>query len=227
MELSQYWKILRRRWWVVVVLALVAAGASFAVERTTGLGYTASLRIIVSVPPEPRIVGGSYYTYDRYYSWLSSEYLTDDLGEVVKSRAFSEDMRAELSDDSLNLTIFGERGTKKTHRILSIKITSPDKDAALRTADAAARVIEKKGKDYLAQLSYGDAVVRVIDPPVVAVEGGGARAFLNIGLRTALGLFAGLALAFLMHYLDNAIYDAEDAERALGVRVLGELPPEA
>ncbi len=46
-------------------------------------------------------------------------------------------------------------------------------------------------------------------------------------MRTGLAFVAGLVLVFLLHYLDNAIYDAEDVERVLKVSVLGELPPEA
>lgn len=224
MELKQYWKVVRRRWWVVVLLTLLTGVGSLALERESGLSYVATLRLIVSLPPEPK--AGNYYTYDKYYTWLSSEYLVDDLGEVVKSRAFAQDMKEELGDDSIGIrAIQGERSTKKTHRILTMKIISSNPEGALRAANAAARVIEKKGKEYVAQLGYGDALVRVIDPPAVAIEGG-QRGYLNIGLRTGLGFLAGLALVFLLHYLDSTIYDADDVERRLGIRVLGELPPE-
>lgn len=225
MELKQYWRIFARRWWVVVLITVLSGLLSVAFEVRTGLSYVATMRVVTSVPPEPKAPDN--YNYDKYYTWLSSEYLVDDLSEIVKSRSFLDDVQVELNDPSIDVKtlIEGERATKKTHRILAIKVTSNNKGQALAVANAAARVIEKKGKEYLLQLSYGDAQVKVIDPPEVALDGGGLRAALNIALRTALGFLAGVALIFLLYYLDSTIYDADDVERRLGMRVLGELPP--
>ena len=46
----------------------------------------------------------------------------------------------------------------------------------------------------------------------------------DIGLRTLLGLMAGLFLAFVVDYLDSTLRTRHDAERALGLPVLGEIP---
>ena len=47
------------------------------------------MRFVVGIRPERQ---GDYYAYDRYYTWLTAEYLVDDLSEVVKSRSFAEDV---------------------------------------------------------------------------------------------------------------------------------------
>ena len=94
MELREYWNILARRWRLIALITLVAFAASALMLTMGPQSYVAELRLTVSVKPEPR--QGDYYTYDKYYTWLTSEYLVDDFGEVIKSDAFSRDVAARL-----------------------------------------------------------------------------------------------------------------------------------
>jgi capsular polysaccharide biosynthesis protein len=58
---------------------------------------------------------------------------------------------------------------------------------------------------------------------VIAQVGRSAREQLDLPLRIALALAAGVALAFLMHYLDDYVRERSDLEK-LDVVVLGEVP---
>jgi uncharacterized protein involved in exopolysaccharide biosynthesis len=49
----------------------------------------------------------------------------------------------------------------------------------------------------------------------------------NGGLGVALGLMAGLGLAFLLEYLDNTIKSTDEAEKLYGAPVLGHIPEES
>lgn len=224
MELRQYGRILWKRAWIIAALTVLAGGASFLVSPARE-GYEATLRLTIGVQPEDR--RENIYQYDRYYAFLASEYLADDFGEVVKSQAFLQDVQQELGDYSLPLgSIFGDRGTKKTHRLLTLTITARGEDETRRIADAVVRVMETKGNQYLAQLGTDRAVVRVVDPPQVFPAARGSRALVDLGLRTGLGLLAGLALVLLLEYLDSTVRDRHEVEGALGIAVLGEIPPE-
>jgi capsular polysaccharide biosynthesis protein len=64
----------------------------------------------------------------------------------------------------------------------------------------------------------------LIDAPAISLVGRPAREQLEIPLRLALALAAGMALAFLLDYLDDAVRERADLER-LGLAVLGEIPP--
>ena len=123
-------------------------------------------------------------------------------------------------------SIFGERGARKTHRLLTLTVTGRGPDEAQNIADAVVRVMENKGNQYLAQLGSDRAVVRVVDPPQVYPAVRGLRVLLDVGLRTGLGFLAGLALALLLEYLDNTVRGRQEVEGSLGLAVLGELPPE-
>lgn len=225
MELKQYGSIFWRRAWIAVVLALIVGGTSFFWRFQGQATYSATMRVIVSIPPEPK--SGQVYGYDKYYTWLSTEYLVDDFSELVKSYAITQDIKAELNDPAIDVeAIQGQRTTKKTHRLLTITVTSHRPDQAQRIAQALARVMERKGNDYLAQLTYDGAVVRVVDPPLQAERVGVLREYLDLAIRTFLGFLVGLGLIFLMEYLDLSLRDRGQVEGLLGVPVLGEIPPE-
>lgn len=224
MELRQYGRILWKRAWIIAGLTLLSGIVGFLVSPARD-GYEATLRVAIGVQPEER--RESVYQYDRYYAFLASEYLADDFGEVVKSQAFLEDVQKEMGNTPVALgSIFGDRGAKKTHRLVTLTVTAKGQDQARQIADAVLRVMENKGNQYLAQLGSDRAVVRVVDPPQVYPASRGQRALLDLGLRTGLGLLAGLALVLLLEYLDNTVRDRTEAEGVLGLTVLGELPPE-
>lgn len=225
MELRQYWTIFRRRWWIAVALTLLTAAGAWLLSPQVQGRLTATMRILVSVPPEPKT--GNYFSYDTYYSWLASEYLVDDFGEVVKSARFADDIRRILGDDSLNgAALEGTTGTQRTHRILAIKITGNDAEQLRRISDATRQIIETNAATYFRQLSMGDAQALVIDPPVIGIEGGRQRSLLDVALRTAVGTALGIGLIFLLHYLDTTMYEPDEFERVLQLTVLGEIPAE-
>ncbi len=62
---------------------------------------------------------------------------------------------------------------------------------------------------------------RLIDPAVEPTGPIKPKKLLSILLAGLLGVFAGVALVFLRHHLDNTLHSVPDAERKLGVDVLG------
>ncbi|MBI2865564.1 MAG: hypothetical protein HYX94_13525 [Chloroflexi bacterium] len=224
MELRQYFQIIWRRVWILVVITLAAGLASLAFSPKAQTSYVATMRFLVGVPPEPS--NTSFYTYDRYYTWVSSEYLLDDLSELVKSDAFAADLRQELNKDSAFDVgaVSGERSTKKTHRVMIVTFTGKDPKQVQAVAEAALRVLKNNASSYFAQLGYDKAAINLIDPPIVTPQVSVMRSSLDMVLRTGLGFIAGLALIFLLDYLDTTVRDAAEVERLVGLRVLGEIP---
>ncbi|MBI4496400.1 MAG: hypothetical protein HY689_00655 [Chloroflexi bacterium] len=224
MELWQYWRLVQRRWWIVATVTLLTAAVAWGLSPQVQGRYVATLRVLLSVPPETRT--GSYFGYDTYYSWVSSEYLVDDFAEVVQSGRFLEDMRRELgATEADGLSFTGAPATEKTHRVLTLRISGRHPEQVQRAAEAAERVLTQRAADYFAQLAAQDARVVVLDPPAVAIEGGGmGRLALNFALRVAVGLLGGIGLAFLVHALDTRLYEGREVEELLHLPVLGEIP---
>lgn len=221
MEFRLYWRIIMRRWWLVVGLALVAGLSYLVLTPRATPTYSASMRFVVGIQPEP--TSGDYYTYDRYYTWLTAEYLVDDLSEVVKSAAFAQNIATLAGLDVPVGAIQGATSAGKLHRILTVGVAWPDQEQLARIANAIVATLTQHGETYFAQLSTTRAVVSNIDPPVVVPVGRSLRQRLELPLRLILAVIAGVALAFLLDYLDPALRHHDDLAM-LGLPILGEIP---
>jgi capsular polysaccharide biosynthesis protein len=225
MELQQYWAIFRRWFWIPVGLAIVAGGLSILLAPKPQTTYSAEVRAIVSVPPEPRTP--DKFAYEGYYAWVASEYLVDDLAEIVKSQMFAQDVAREINDPNIGVaTIQGSQATRRTHRLLSVTVAGPDATQVEKISNAIGAVLDRDSAKYIAQLSLGQARIQVVDPPRVVAQTTGLRGNLDIVVRAALGFAAGVAIMLLLAYLDNKIHNATEAQQVFGVPVLGEIPRE-
>jgi capsular polysaccharide biosynthesis protein len=214
--------VVQRRWWLPVLLTLLTAVLSVLTSPLTQGGHSATVRFLLGVPAEaPR---GAYFTYDKYYSLLSTEYLTDDFVEVVRSKGFLEDVKSEAAPDSGDLTITSLPRSERAPRVLSVTVNGGSEAAVLRAAGAIADIVVNRSAVYFPSLGERGVAARIIDPPAVTSAAAGGRALLNVGLRTGLGLAIGLALAALLHYLDTTLYNARDVRDSLRLPLLGELP---
>jgi capsular polysaccharide biosynthesis protein len=226
MELRAYWRILARRWWLPVGLTLLVAALTLMSQRPwqpRPVIYNASMRFNVGIAPE-RIPG--VYTYDRYYTMLTSEYLVDDLSEIVRSQVFAGEVSRRLADEGITVSAGAiGAGTQpgKLHRILTVSVTWPNREQIDPIAAAIAETLTESSAEFFGQFSADEADIRLIDPPVVSAVGRPARDQLDLPLRMLLALAAGAALAFLLEYLDRSVRDRSDIEK-LGLPVLSEIP---
>ena len=225
MELKQYAQIVIMRWWLPAALILVVLLASIPGQLSPPpISYQASMRFAVGVVPEPR--NGTYYTYDRYYTWLASEYLVDDLAEIIKSSTFASAVSEELASAGVRVpagAIGASTQAGKLHRILNVSISWGDEGELRAIANATVKVLKERNAEFMAQLGTENAQATLIDPPVVFPISPSLATRLDVPIRACLALITGIALAFLLHYLDDSVRSRQQLE-AMGLRVLGELP---
>jgi len=225
LELKTYARILWRHGWVIALLLLVVVIASLpGLFSAKPVVYQAGMRFAVGVVPEPST--GAYYTYDRYYTWLASEYLVDDLAEVVRSSAFAGAVSRRLAAQGIQVpagAIQGSTQAGKLHRILSLSITWGQEQELRLIANAAVQTLQEESATFLAQLGTENAHVALIDPPVVGVVGASLRERLDLPIRLFLALVAGVALAFLLDYLDDSVRGRTDLE-SMGLQTIAEIP---
>ena len=222
MELREYWTILWRRWWIIAGLALVVLAGSLVFRSHPTPMYQATMRLTIGVPAESE----ERVTIDPLYSaYLASEYIADDFAEILKSESFASDVSARLAAEGIMVSAGAIQGftVEKQHRILSMQITWPDEGQLRAIAQAARDTLEQDNAKYFKQLGSEGADVFVIDSPRIASLGISLKDRLDIPIRVALALLAGVGLAFLLHYLDDTIRDSQDVE-ALGLSVVGQIP---
>jgi capsular polysaccharide biosynthesis protein len=225
MELREYWRILWRRWWILVGLILLVLAGTLVFRTHPTPMYQATMRFTIGVSPES---DSERLTIDPLYSaYLASEYIADDFTEIVKSESFAGDVSARLAGQGVVIpagVIQGYTVSEKQHRILTMQITWPHEAQLRSIAQTATETLEQENAKYFKQLGSEGAEVFVIDPPRIVSLGVGLKDRLEIPIRLALALLAGVGLAFLLHYLDDTLREPDEVE-ALGMSVLGRIPP--
>ncbi len=220
MELREYVQILRRRWWIPLALVALVGIGSLVTYRAPATYYQAGLRFTIGVSAD-RSVSGVDPILTAYQA---SEYIRDDFVEILHSEMFANDVNTNLQGTGITVTKDNISGAvEKQRRIMSMTITWSNPDQARTIGQAAARTLETQNNKYFKQLGSEGASVTVIDGPDVAPVTPGLRERLDIPIRLALALIAGLCLAFLVDYVDNAIRSGQEVE-AMGIPVLGEIP---
>jgi capsular polysaccharide biosynthesis protein len=226
MELREYWRILWRRWWLILGLVLLVLVVSLISRSQPTPMYQASMRFTIGVSPE---TDSERVTMDPLYSaYLASEYIADDFTEIVRSETFASDVSQRLAAEGINVpagTISGYTVAEKQHRILSMQIVWPDEGQLRAIAQAATQTLEEDNAKYFRQLGSQGAEVFVIDSPTIVPLGVSLKDRLDVPIRVLLALVAGVGLAFLLHYLDDTVQDADDVE-GLGITTLGRIPPQ-
>ena len=222
MELRAYGAVLRRHARLIGLITLATLVISVAMALRGPSAYTASMRLAISVVPDPRV--GDFFTFDSYYSVLTSEYLADDLSELLRSEAFAADVSAEMGNTVEPDAIVNLTRTKKTHRLLDVQVAAGNPQSALAIAEAYERVLNTKLPEYLAFLQANNGFVRIVNRPKVARTNSLPLTAAEVGLRTMAGLLGAVGLAFLLEYVDDRLRDRRQVESFLGTTVLAEIP---
>lgn len=232
MQLREYLAILRRFWPLVLLLPLLAAGLSLAAALGQPTRYYAAARLMVTHTPLAPAAAADLPDYNNSFSWLTSEYVLDDLPQIVTSRIFADDVLPLVAAQGYTvepMAIQTGLRAEVLHRSVMLSATADSPELAQAFVRAAAEALGTNGLKYWNRRPPdGPGLqVAVIDPPIGATPLSGMRdQILDVGLRTALALAAAVGLAFLLHYLDDRLRGPRQAEQWIGARVLGVIPKE-
>jgi capsular polysaccharide biosynthesis protein len=226
MELRTYFRILKRWWWIpagLVVLTLAFSLVTLRPWQARPPAYALSMSFSVGVRPQQL---SDEYTYDGYYTALSSEYLIDDFSEIVKGSEFARAVSQRLEGQGVAVApgqIQGSTQTGELHRILTVTIYDSDPERLTAIADAVAATMTEDAHLFMPRLLEDQGAVYLVNRGGVAAIGPSLKQRLDLPLRLTLALLAGIGLAFLVNYLIPRIYTREDLE-ALNLDVLAEIP---
>lgn len=223
MELDAYWKALKRRWLLVAIPAIVVLAVGLITYRPPAQAYNVGVRFLVSQQPAP---GADQSDEEGYYTWLESEYIVNGLTDWVKGNQFAAAVHAELLETGVEVpagAIQGGLAADNARSMLTLSLVHGDPAVLEEMMNAAITVLQEQNTVALPQLGDEPAVLVQLDEPVVQPLPGSIRSQLELPLRVGLALAAGVALAFVVEYLDPTVRDREEVE-ALGLPVMGEIP---
>lgn len=215
MQLDDYMRILRRSWRIILgcTLAILALG-SFATARTTPT-YQATAAVFVSTPggSTSDLLQGSSFAQRQvatYADLMSTpvilEPVIETLGLETDPRHFSERVTASVPPNTV-----------------LIEVSVLDEDA-VRAATIANAIADESTRVIPRLESVGDSspvkatIVKPAVVPEAPVSPGVTR---NLVLSGFVGLFAGMAGAFLRDSLDTRIITERDVGRVTDSTVIG------
>ena len=148
---------------------------------------------------------------------LTSEYLVDDLSEIVRGQVFTDEVSRRLAAQGMTChagAIGASTQPGKLHRILTVSVNWGDEAQLRAIANAVAAVLTERSADFFGQFSMPEADIRMIDPPVVSAVGRPAREQLTCPCVCYWRWPPALRWRFCWHYLDNTVRDETDWSRS-------------
>jgi capsular polysaccharide biosynthesis protein len=224
MELRAYWKLLRRRWLLALIPAIVVLALGLATYQAPAPLYNVGVRFIASQLPAPATETSDE---EGYHTWLESEYIVNGLAAWARGNRFGVAVSEELARRNIQVQpaeVSSGVVVDTARSMMTLSLTHGDPEVLAAMMDAAITVLQEQNTRALPQLGDEPAVVTVLDDAIVNQLPPGLRSRLDLLLRVGLAIAAGLALAFLVDYLDPTLRAREDVE-ALGMAILGEIPP--
>lgn len=223
MELRRYWQILKRRWLLIIIPVVVVTVLTVVTYQAPPTYYNVGMYYLVSQAPSSEANNADE---QRYYNWLTSEYIVNGLTDWVKGSEFATAVSAELAEQGWEIpagAIQGSLAADNVRSKLEISLNNPDPKALAAMMDAVTIVIQEQNSNALPQLGGETAVVVPLSEPVVNQISAGIRNQLDLPVRILVALIAGVGLALLVEYLDPTIRESRELE-AIGLSILGEIP---
>ena len=217
LDLKEIMHIIRKRLWFIVLVTILAVGAGgvvslFVLEPV----YRASATIIVGKPSN-YLDGNRLQIEDLNLN----QRLAKTYGEIIKSRGVLENVIFQLK---LNLTT--QQLKEKTlvklvegTEFITISVTDTNPERAADIANKMAEVFRFKVVNIM-KVDY----VQILDDAIVPRLPIKPRLELNMAIAGVLGIMTSIFVVFLLEYLDNTIKTPEDAEKYLGLNIVGIIP---
>ncbi|WP_069801587.1 hypothetical protein [Thermogemmatispora onikobensis] len=238
---------------VVVIAALYVAYQGYHLWKTPGAlkAYHSTVTLQVGLQPTPRSMIPSYIEDMQVAESLADavpSVVTMPGFDKAVSDQIAQDMPAiqarygsnpDLGDWQNASAIGGALSTSRSHNLVTIDVTWPTAPGAWAIANAVGEVLTSHLNTYLDYIIEGTpsaspttqqlqpaAIGRLVSPasdPALGAGSAGNRLTLLAAI-VLVALIIGLALAFLVDYLDDRLRSAEEVVELLELPVYGELP---
>ena len=219
MEISDYIRIVRKRGWIVIVVAAIAAASAFGFSKLQTPIYSASVKL--SVVPA------------RATDWGSNNSLKDLLrnyAENIRTHTMATEVigRAQLDMDTS--TFLSKLFVQPDSSTFTLELEARDRDpkVAMDMVDTTARVFGEDRDQWNQQQDKRDRIdVKMLDSVYnLGYQQYSPNTKINTLAGGLFGLLVGVLVIFFLEWLEmDTIRTAADVERAIGMPVLGAIPP--
>ena len=223
MDPRQLLKIARRWAWLGAIPVIVVALMLALTYQSPPGAYQVVLRFTTGSEPAADLSPD----YDRYYAWLTSEYVANGLAVFAQTGHFARGVADRLAGTGIHVApeaIQGALVTDNVQSVLVLYLIWPDADQAIAVAEAISAELLETSPQYYPQMQGVGLVAHQADVPRATLLAPGLRTqLLGPALRLALAAALGAALMLAAHFVDPWIREAADIDAA-DLRLLGTIP---
>ena len=223
MDLTRFYRMIRKSWLVLAGLALVGGAIGALLAYVTPATYTASTRLFVSfdspaTSTSADLVQANNFAIQKVFSYIEIvgteavlAPVVEDLGLVETPAELSTRVAASVPLNSVVLSITASAESPADAVILSTAVADSFTDYVVNTLESPAGG------------GPGPVKVVVLEPAVAPTSPASPNLIANVAVGLFIGLFVGLLIIFFLTLRDKRLYSRADLER-LGVAYLGGLP---
>jgi len=215
LDLIRLWRVIAKRWYLVILLPILATGVVYYYSYNNYIPvYTASATLMITRPASTTPTSSSDIVFGRQ---MASTYQ-----DIIRSRRI---LNLVANDEIIPYNAEGLRNMVQVEplgggELINVSITDTDPVLASYIANMVSRVF----MDQVGVIIRG-AYVTILDEAPVPRAPSNPLASRNVIIYSfAIGLIAAVGLAFLIDYVDQSIKDPEEAEKLLGIPVMGLVP---
>jgi len=217
-EISDYIRLLRKRWPVVLIVVVLCQVVAAAGTYLSTPVYTATAQVFVSTQANgsaTELLQGSSFTQQRVrsYSNLVStpavlDPVVEDLALDQSARELAEQVTASVPPETVLIDI-------------SITDEDPAQAAAIANAVAASFATTVAELEAPAEGAASPVKISTVEEAVTPAAPSSPNVPRNLALALVLGLVGGFGLALLQHTLDTRVRGEADVAQVTSASVLG------
>ncbi len=214
MELSEYLRILRKRWWIILLVTGLTTVAAYGFSAIQTPVYKSTVQL--SVWPA-RIDNGAQLTVKAllraFAAYIDSNTFAERVKNDLQLDMFAEQLKSKVTIESIDEDF-----------IIQIDVLDNDPALANRIAEKwALRVVEWRNQENQEQRKEDRVEASIIQEPTYSKFR--PQTTLNTIAGGIIGLTLGGLFVFVMEWVESGVLRTpEDVERAMGMTVLGAIP---
>lgn len=209
-ELRDYLRVLRKHLGLIALIVVVAVLTTGVLSyKVIHKSYTAQSTLMVVLSgslASDTATNQSVYDLEQSIAQTYADMATSD--SVLKAAGMS-------ATAAKSVTATAMTGAD----LLTLAVKAP---SAFQAADEANRLARALIAKVTTVVKVRD--LRITDPAVPPTVASSPRPKVNMAIAVVLGLLVGIALAFLLEYMDTTFHDEDELRRLLDLPVLGVIP---
>jgi capsular polysaccharide biosynthesis protein len=215
-ELSQYIRILQKRWWVIVVAVVATAASAFLFSRLQTPTYQSTVEVVIQ-PARPD------FGLTQSAKTLLRSYMT-----VADSNFWAQEVidRLRLDMTPQQLRSNARFAAEDDRMVIRIEIEDTDGEQANRIARTWAVLMIEWRNSENQKLRKEDRVSAVLRDEPTYSQAWPPRTAIILVAGAIFGLLIAFVVIFFLEWVESGIVRTpRDVEQWIGVTVLGMVPP--